>query len=87
MKFEGGGTGIGLSLARDMAHILHGEIIVESEPGKGSIFTVSLPLGKNHLKESEFILMKDPPECINSLLEIYDNTENSIAAAGKYTPG
>lgn len=38
------GTGLGLYLSRNVARILNGDIRVESEYGKGSIFTLTLPL-------------------------------------------
>jgi signal transduction histidine kinase len=39
------GTGIGLMLTRKIIHRHSGTIQVESEPGQGSRFTISLPMG------------------------------------------
>jgi signal transduction histidine kinase len=43
------GSGIGLALVQELVKIHHGRVAVESEMGKGSTFTVQIPVGKAHL--------------------------------------
>jgi len=40
------GTGLGLSLTRDLVYLHHGSIHCESEQGKGTTFSVTLPINK-----------------------------------------
>ena len=40
------GTGLGMSITRDLLDLMDGKIFVESELGKGSVFTVRIPQGR-----------------------------------------
>jgi PAS domain S-box-containing protein len=39
------GTGLGMGITQNLVNMMNGEILVESEAGKGSLFTVRLPQG------------------------------------------
>jgi signal transduction histidine kinase/DNA-binding response OmpR family regulator len=43
------GSGIGLALVQELAKLHGGSVRVESQLNRGSTFTVTVPLGKNHL--------------------------------------
>jgi signal transduction histidine kinase len=46
-----GGIGIGLAISRKIAQILRGELMVVSEPGLGSTFSLTVPVELSYIKE------------------------------------
>ncbi|GAB3270610.1 hypothetical protein GCM10027347_41400 [Larkinella harenae] len=49
------GSGIGLSLVHELVRLHAGSITVESVEGEGSVFTVRIPIGKDHLPAGQVI--------------------------------
>ncbi len=47
------GSGIGLSLVKSLVEVHKGTIVLQSEPNKGSIFTVKIPIGRKYFDENE----------------------------------
>ena len=60
------GTGIGLSMIRELIHLHSGEISVTSKEGEGSTFTVRIPTGKLHLPPAQIIEDEERYEQITS---------------------
>ena len=54
---KAGGTGIGLSLTRELVKAMGGEISVESKVGLGSTFLVKLPVTNNSAFEEKSVLI------------------------------
>jgi HAMP domain-containing protein/signal transduction histidine kinase/ActR/RegA family two-component response regulator len=53
-----GGTGLGLTISRELVHLLGGQISVTSTPNVGSVFTVTLPVRDVDLHAPRAMLLK-----------------------------
>lgn len=81
------GSGIGLSITREFVKIHGGEIFVKSEPGKGTEFTVYIPV--KQVLQHEVITNESPvaelaaPEPVTPVLKAVDDGQESTGFAGK----
>ena len=71
-----GGTGLGLSICTKLVEIMHGNITVSSELGKGSIFTFKIPLPKGYAIVENSLNNKDLELNEHEILICEDNAVN-----------
>lgn len=76
-----GGSGIGLALTKSIIELHHGEIMVESKPKEGTIFTIKLPLGDSHFDKKQIINNAEDDKYSNESLikglEVFKTEQNA----------
>ncbi len=60
------GSGIGLSLVQRLVELHHGTISLDSELGRGSVFTISIPTSPDAYSEDELNSAKEEQHSVNS---------------------
>jgi signal transduction histidine kinase/CheY-like chemotaxis protein/HAMP domain-containing protein len=84
-----GGNGLGLSIARKYTNMLGGSITIKSEVGKGSEFTITLPLqcaDENKVVEKETSSFSQQNITQNSLKQAHNNHKKTILLVDNSEP-
>lgn len=87
-KYNTTGTGIGLSLVKDLAALSHGTVSVASNPDVGSEFTVVLPIDISHFSDSEIdMIHPDELACLpDTESNAMNNNEKTICDTSSNFP-
>jgi DNA-binding response OmpR family regulator len=60
------GTGIGLSIVKELVEMHRGKILVDSEPDNGTTFCVTIPIDKESYHKDEIVTIIQPTESIHT---------------------
>lgn len=75
------GTGLGMTITKNLVDLMNGEILVESRPEEGTVFTVTLPLKLQDIRQEEIpdewkgrrcLIADDDRQTCENAVELFD---------------
>ena len=82
-----GGTGLGLAISRHLADLMRGHLVVDTAVGEGTIFTLSLPIGRAPDEIENAPKPAAPPACdALQMLAAEDNQTNQLILRSMLAP-
>lgn len=76
-----GGSGLGLTICARLAALMGGHILLDSEPGRGSVFTLAIPLNLPAAQSPEASIISPAAPSKGRVLVVEDNAVNQALIA------